>query len=192
MTASSSSVADVRRLLRDAPFPWWIAGGRGLDLFAERELRPHEDVDVAVLRRDEPAIRAHLEGWDLHVAVEPGELVPWSEPLAPDQHAVWCRRDPASPWAFELLFNEADGDAWLFRRDHGVRMPLRSVGRRTVDGVPYLAPEVILLFKAKRARPRDEGDLDAVLPLLDAEARGWLRLAIERVHPGHRWLERLG
>ena len=192
MTASSYSIADVRRLLGDAPFPWWIAGGCGLDLFAEMELRSHEDVDVAVLRRDEPAVRRHLDGWALHVAVEPAELVPWSEPLVPEQHAVWCRRYPAAPWAFELLFNEADGDVWRFRRDRRVEMPLSVLSRSSADGTPYLAPEVILLYKAKGARARDEHDLQAVLPLLDERALAWLRTSLDRVHPGHRWLERLG
>ena len=39
-------------LLRDLDVPWWIAGGWSLDLFLGYELRPHEDLDVAVLRRD--------------------------------------------------------------------------------------------------------------------------------------------
>ena len=61
----------------------------------------------------------------------------------------------------------------------------------TADGIPYQCPEVVLLFKAKHARPRDEGDPDAALPLLEQERRRWLADALERVHPGHRWLDRL-
>lgn len=52
-------------------------------------------------------------------------------------------------------------------------------------------PELVLLFKAKAARPKDRADFDGVLPLLDRRRRdalaGWLRL----VHPGHPWVERL-
>jgi hypothetical protein len=65
------------------------------------------------------------------------------------------------------------------------------MGRVSADGVPSLAPEVVLLFKAKNARQRDEHDLDQTLPLLSADERAWLHDAITLVHPGHPWVTRL-
>jgi hypothetical protein len=47
---------------------------------------------------------------------------------------------------------------------------------------------VTLLFKAKHARAKDEADLAAVLPRLDADRRRLLARWIEQVHPGHFWL----
>jgi hypothetical protein len=38
--------------------------------------------------------------------------------------------------------------------------------------VPYLLPEIVLLFKAKHRRPKDRADFDGVLPLLDRACRG--------------------
>jgi len=61
----------------------------------------------------------------------------------------------------------------------------------TQDGIPFGRPEIVLLFKAKHARPKDDGDLAAALPHLGAERRDWLREALELVHPGHRWLGEL-
>ena len=63
--------------------------------------------------------------------------------------------------------------------------------RRTPDGIPYMRPDMVLLFKAKHAREKDEADFAAALPRLEAEERRSLRGWLERVHPGHRWLERL-
>jgi hypothetical protein len=63
--------------------------------------------------------------------------------------------------------------------------------RRTSEGLPYLAPEIVLLFKARWSRPKDEDDLNGVVPLLDAYARRWLRLVLDMVHPGHAWVARL-
>jgi hypothetical protein len=57
--------------------------------------------------------------------------------------------------------------------------------------LPHLVPEIVLLFKAKHARPKDEKDMRGTLPLLDQAARGWLGWARRRVHPGHRWIEML-
>jgi hypothetical protein len=106
------------------------------------------------------------------------------EPL----HAVWCRPTPQSEWAFELLLNDARDDAWLFRRDHAVSLPLGALGGRTADDIPYLSPEVILLYKAKNVGEHDQQDFQIAHPRLDPTARSWLRSAIERVHPGHEWL----
>ncbi len=41
------------------------------------------------------------------------------------------------------------------------------------------------------ALPKDEADLCGTLPLLEPEARDWLRLVLHRVHPGHAWIEEL-
>jgi Aminoglycoside-2''-adenylyltransferase len=171
--------------------PWWIAGGWAIDLWLGRQTRPHVDLDVAVLRSEQHRVQDHLQrlGWDLHVAVAPGVLAPWAagQPLGPGTHAVWCRPDPSSGWAFELLFNDDDGDDWLFRRDHRIRRPLRQLGSTTPSGIPYLRPEVVLLYKAKQRRPSDQADLRVALPHLPPADREWLANAIEVVHPDHPW-----
>ena len=48
--------------------PWFIAGGWASDLFLGRVTREHEDVDVAVLRPDQFALREHLRAWDVGYA----------------------------------------------------------------------------------------------------------------------------
>jgi hypothetical protein len=52
-----------------------------------------------------------------------------------------------------------------------------------------LRPEVMLLMKARHVRPKDERDLEVVLPLLDNDRQAWLATALEIAHPGHAWLE---
>jgi hypothetical protein len=44
-------------------------------------------------------------------------------------------------------------------------------------------------MKAKGRRDKDEVDLAAALPVLPAADREWLAATLERVHPGHPWLE---
>jgi len=56
--------------------------------------------------------------------------------------------------------------------------------------VPYEAPYLALLFKAKNGREKDNADLAGALPLLERGQRAWLAGAIARAHPGHGWLER--
>mgnify|MGYP007135459534 CR=1 FL=1 len=82
-------------------------------------------------------------------------------------------------------------DQWLFRRDIRISRPLATIGRRTDDGIPYLTPEIQLLYKAKTPRPKDEADFARTLPYLDGESRQWLVQALALVHPGHPWLIQL-
>ena len=84
-----------------------------------------------------------------------------------------------------------DGRTWICRRDPSIRRPYADVVRRTGDGIPFVAPEIVLLFKAKQPRPKDEADADLVLPTLDPAQRTWLRAALDLVHPGHPWADRL-
>lgn len=52
-----------------------------------------------------------------------------------------------------------------------------------MDGVPSLRPEVVLHMKARLAREKDDADFEAAPPLLDEEARAWLRDALELANP---------
>src|SRR4051812_23327521 len=177
------------RLFKDVAAPWWVAGGWGIDLWLGEQTREHLDLDVAVLRRDQNVFWKKLSTWDLHLATAPGVLSPWSPSVIPEPlHAVWCRPTPESGWAFEVLLNDSQGDEWLCRRDHSVRLRLAALGGRTSDGLPFLKPEVILLYKAKNVRENDQTDFLASVSRLEPEARAWLRSAIQRVHPGHEWL----
>jgi hypothetical protein len=49
-------------------------------------------------------------------------------------------------------------------------------------------PELVLLFKAKAARPKDQADFDGTVPQLTAAQRATLAELLARVHPGHPWL----
>ena len=173
--------------------PWWIAGGWAIDLFVGRTTRAHGDIDLATLRRDQGGLWTLLrDEWDVHVA-DSGSLTPWDGlPLVAPQHQFWVRRRGAGVWAFEVLLEDTDGDEWVYRRDERVRAPLTALGRQTDGGVPYLAPEIALHYKSNRADvDRNAADFDVVAPLLDADARRWLRGAVAVASPEHPWIARL-
>jgi hypothetical protein len=179
------------RVLDGLAAPWWIAGGWALDLFAGGGLRGHDDLDVVLLRRDRLALATHLADWDLHVVSAPGELRPWrGEPLESEAHEIWARPAPDEPWVCEFLLDDSDGDRWLFRRDPRVTRPVAELGFEA-GGLPVVAPEIALLFKARAPDVKAQSDFTAVLPLLDAGRREWLAAALATAYPGHVWLERL-
>lgn len=77
-----------------------------------------------------------------------------------------------------------------FRRDPRITLELDRVGL-VRDGIPYLAPEIPLLYKSKEPRERDEADLAAVLGELPEARRVWLAGALRLHDPAHPWLLRL-
>jgi hypothetical protein len=103
-------------------------------------------------------------------------------------HQTWGLDRPANVWRIDVFREPHDGDHWLARRDETIRLPYDELIEHSADGIPYERPEVVLLFKAKHSRPKDEADLAAVLPRLSAERRRLLAGWIELVHPGHFWL----
>jgi hypothetical protein len=188
---SSHSPQDAKRLLAGVDASWWIAGGWAIDLWLEEQTREHLDLDIAVLRTEQRPFWEFLKGWDLYQGTDqPGVLEPWNGVgvVPPPRHAIWCRPTTTDGWAFEILLNDSQEGDWLFRRDHSVSLPLETLGGRSHDGVPYLCPEVVLLYKAKNVRPNDQLDFERAADVLAADARSWLASAIERVHPSHPWI----
>ncbi len=184
-------VAEVSTRLRGAREPWCVAGGVALDLWLGRDTRPHGDLEIVLPRASFAGLRYRFAGLPLF-CVHDGVLQPLRDNLVPpDQvHQVWVLDPQIQRWRVDLMLEPGTAATWVFRRDervHGARSEL--TGRR--NGVPYLAPQCVLLFKAKACRPKDEQDLTSCLPHLDAEQRRWLREALELAHPGHPWLDRI-
>ncbi|RPK58206.1 hypothetical protein EES43_20025 [Streptomyces sp. ADI96-02] len=102
-------------------------------------------------------------------------------------HQTWVR-DPATGKCLLDVFREPhDGDVWICRRDEGIRLPYSEIIHHTQDGIPYLAPELVLLFKAKHARRKDRTDFDATVGRMTPAQRETLAELLDRVHPGHPW-----
>ena len=201
----ADTFADVReralRAMTGWDRPWWIAGGWALDLFLGHATRPHADLELSILSADQPGLYAHLAGWDLR-AVAPGAgLVSWhGERLGAPYHQIWARHSSrraetvaefsSDPTMVDFLIEDHAGERWLCRRDHRVSRDLRELGDSR-DGLPYVRPEMALLYKAKHPRHKDREDFRRVAPLLTSAARGWLRAAIDAIHPHHSWSKEL-
>jgi hypothetical protein len=183
---------EVRRVFAGYDRPWWIAGGWAIDMSLGRKTRDHRDVDVEMLRSDWLAVQSHLRDWELYLA-SGGALSPWAagDPAPPDVTDVWCRPSGADSWAMQVMLNPGNDERWASKRNPMITMPMSSAVRRTGDGLPYLAPEVQLLMKARHRLPKDDADFASVAGTLDDAARSWLRSALERGEPGHRWLDEL-
>jgi hypothetical protein len=73
-----------------------------------------------------------------------------------------------------------------------VERPLDTTVRRSSQGIPYLAPEIQLLYKSHRMRELDQMDFEHIKPKLDQGGRFWLRDCLQMIEPAHPWLSVLG
>lgn len=168
--------------LRDVAVPWAVVGGWSLDLFLGHQSRPHDDLEVAVPVAGFPVVRNALADLDF----QPPGGADFTE-----SHQTWGFDPSIRAYCVDVFREPHDGDTWICRREPSIRLPYDAVVRRSDDGIPYQAPEIGLLFKAKNNRPKDDADLAAICPRLDREQRRWLTGALEVVHPGHPWLDAL-
>jgi hypothetical protein len=171
---------------------WWIAGGWALDLFLGTEGRPHKDLDIGILRRDAPDVMAGMSSFEFFEAMD-GKLYRLeSEAPRTNVHCLWGRPFGTEEWVLELLLDESERGDWVFRRDSRIRYPLDLLVQYDSNQIPYVAPEIQLLYKASRTRAEDETDFERTVPHLSPRAQAWLRRAVATLDPAHRWLRPLG
>ena len=166
---------------------WALCGGWGVDAWLGRQSREHLDVDLSIFEEDQLAIHGYLrDGW----------LLNGHDPHDDDSTHAWDGHRlelPAHIHAraegFDLDFqvNRRDADDWVFSSEPRLTMPASSAVGTAAWGLPTLAPEAILFYKAHGdIRDHDEADFRALLPTLDRRQLEWLRSAIGLVRPRHR------
>jgi hypothetical protein len=191
-------VRDAAGLFSSFDRPWMVAGGWAISLHLRRVVRPHKDVDIAVFREDQINVQRYLSNWQMYVA-QSGTFTPWApgQRLALNEHVIWAWRPGVAAGRadlqpdVELLLDERTATHWVYRREPSITLPLDIACLKNSDGIPYLAPEIVLLYKSKGAREADDTDFRAAFPSLSDRQRAWLATSLSTVQPGHRWLRRL-
>jgi hypothetical protein len=166
--------------------PWCIAGGWAIDLALARATREHKDVEIAIFREDQNALREYLADWEWRVVVD-GRLIAWQRAEALSLPIHELHATGADGTKLEFLLNERDTIDWIYRREARIRRPIEKAIRRGGEGIPVLAAEIVLLYKSKNPRPADELDFRAAQDLLDDESRRWLSDALSATSPDHPW-----
>jgi hypothetical protein len=187
------SPAELAEQMRGFDRPWWVVGGWAIEA-ATGLRREHEDIDMSILACDVPAFVAFMAGrWHVWNNVG-GVLRPlggrWLDVDEPGSQ-LWLRASARDPWVVDVpLTPDADG-RWTNKLLADHTAAVEDVTWLAPDGVRYLLPEIVLVYKARLRRPKDEPDFAATLPILTEPRRAWMRTALATVAPDHPWLERL-
>jgi hypothetical protein len=187
------SVEQVVSTFATAPFVWCLAGGYAVEQFLGVPIRTHSDIDVVIYRDDQLRLWQWLADWRLYAADPPGNLRTWAQHdyLGFGIHDIWGHRVGADAWQLQIMLAEVEGEEWFSHRDSSIR------GHRDdlitpYNGVPCIRIEVQLMYKANNVRPKDELDFRACAPLMNVEAKRWLKEKLCKLYPhGHSWLDAL-
>lgn len=189
-----SPLEAVANELKDASFNWYIAGGWALDLFLGRVGRMHHDVDVIVPRSSQMDLQKYMtdRGWKLIAPFEK-RLQPWPQHMRLElpRHQIHAYRDEDF---IDILLTDVD-DVWRYRREPSILRSKEKMSLCTDGGIPFLAPELVLLFKSKNTsnheRAKDQTDFEKAFTFLEPERRAWLHWALTAITPDHPWIKQL-
>lgn len=221
--------AELFEYLSGANIDWAICGGRAIDMYAGRKTREHKDIDVAVFSDQRERLLTYLFQGNWRVfEPENGLLreVTCSDDDFQRNDNLWCIAKNSSAYQIvlehdnffsvttsrkhqdcldfvEFLFNKRLGNQFLYKRNRNIQhaRPILC----DPSGIPYLAPELVLLYKSIFVRfintfsPSDmdmvscyRHDFHVALPLLDDYQKQWLASALKLSYPnGHEWLDLL-
>ncbi|MCL2446146.1 MAG: hypothetical protein FWD06_05215 [Oscillospiraceae bacterium] len=193
-----------------------ICGGHAIDLFVGKKTRPHKDLDLVVYWEDRDRLVAHMlaDGWDVYEPCGTGYLhkINAVDDQLRIKMNIWCVQSSNPHYTFtehekdmyavafddaeqteldfiEFLFNTRQDGAFLFARNHDIKRSLNKAILHA-NGVPYLAPELVLLYKSQPAdHTENQLDFECAAVKLNAEQRAWLQHALAVLFPdGHKWL----
>ena len=187
-------LAGVATFMAGFDRPWWVVGGWAIDAFA-RDSRQHQDVDVSILASDVAALRQHVgDRWHLwNLAGEQMKPLTDRHPDVFDPASqVWVRAHGDAPWVLDVPLTPDAAGLWTnkFMPDHCG--PIDDLTWEADDRIRYLDPEIVLWFKARKRRTKDEQDFVRTWPHLSPEQRVWLREMIRRSGDSHPWLRMTG
>ncbi len=171
---------------------WYIVGGWALDLWLGKQRRQHDDLEFATLPQYAPKLASHLSEL-IFFEVKAGQLSPWdlNQKFGKDVWQFWGADLEVGRWRVDMMLERGTREFWKYKRSPSFEQLRDSAVRTNADGIRYLAPANVLLFKAKYCRAKDEDDFQAALPNLTASDRATLRRWLSLCHVDHKWLQHL-
>ena len=183
---------DLAQRLHGAGITWYVTGGWALDLFLGQQTRDHADLEFATLPLDIPKARKALAELEFFAAHN-GQLsfLEGDADVPDDVWQLWGADFKSQAWRVDMMIERGRTDRWVYKRNSTISQPRDQATYLNDQGIPFLAPANVLLFKAKHTRDKNVQDFDRVLPHLRPHEKVLLRRWIASEHLVHPWLAQL-
>lgn len=213
----SALVIQASQLLKAGDFEYAIGGGQAIDLFLRYESRVHGDIDIVAFWKDRDKIIQFMQSRGFYVyEMLGGGRVHRITDLSKQMYLkrnICCFRegcplvkvypldDDDCGWFdffhigqkkldfIEFLFNDRSETHFEYARNREIKRELDKAILFS-DGVPYLSPEMCLLYKSTDTeREGYQQDFELACKAMNSEQREWFKNALLRLNPqGHKWL----
>lgn len=174
---------------------WAVTGGWAIDLFLNRVTRVHEDIEIAIYRKEQLILQRYLHQWKLEKCTPHSDEKPtaWKagEYLELPIHEIHAAKKDEAISKFEILLNENDKSNWLYRRNPEINLKKHDVIRMSTAGIPILNPVIVLLYKSKNPEEKDNQDFKNSCLRLNPKDKAWLKASVKFLYPSHPWLKDL-
>lgn len=205
----------TNHFMKNAPISWAICGGFALDLFLGKDTRVHGDIDICVFEKDRDRILRYMlqNAWRVYEFRGCGKVRPLDAALSSesgrnfmcingecDMVKFYPCEDESLLWYeffytgikelnyLEFLFNTTHEGDFVFDKNHGIK---REISKAILfnQGVPYLAPEIVLLYKASRSENAEyQYDFEQAYMHMNHEQKSWFSQNLDVLYPdGHAW-----
>ena len=211
-------VYEANNLLKNGGFDYAFCGGHALDMFLGYESRVHGDIDVCAFWEDRDKIIEYMisQGYKVYEMLGGGRAHPitgTSNLIRLKKNIFCCLEDcplvktypieeDGNCWMeffhvgqtkldyIEFLFNNKSDSRFEYMRNPEITLELDKAICFS-DGIPYLAPEIILLYKSTDIdRQGYQQDFELAYKAMSDEQKQWLQSALKREFPdGHKWIK---
>ena len=212
-------------LFKNCGFPYYVCGGFALEMFTESTWRSHSDLDISIFEENrKDAVELLLaNGWNVYQRGQfQKRIFDGDDPLVLECRNIWAIK-PGSHivlkpiegeenlYDYEMLENDQKefifiemvidikkDDHFIFR-NHPMLSRVMDKAILFKDGIPYMAPELVLFLKFHPTylthefhKEKTPVDFKVMILALPAENRKWLISALETAYPeGNCWIEAL-
>ena len=203
----------TNNFLKNAHISWAICGGFALDLFLEKDTRTHSDIDICVFEKDREKILSYMlqNNWLVYEFRGQGKVRPLEGPLSSetgrnlmctngkcdivkfypceDDNLLWHEFFHTGIKEFnylEFLFNTTNEDYFVFDKQQEIK---REISKAILfnNDIPYLAPEIVLLYKSSRSENAEyHYDFEQTYSHMNAEQKMWIAKSLDILYPNGR------
>jgi len=194
---------------------WCFCGGWAIDLYLAKETRPHKDLDIMIFKKDlqETIDYMKTNGWKVEAPTRQGFLPVDSDNYEEFEYDnLWCMNeqypldylkvDEQSAYNFyhyereeqkdldflEILLNSSENGYFVYQRNPEIRLEVNKA-LYSFEGIPYLAPEIVLLYKSKYLSEDNQADFELVIPKMKDSQKSWLVEALKYEYGSdHPWV----
>lgn len=208
-------ITAAKNFLSNAKICWAVCGGYALDLFLDRTMRVHSDIDICVFENDRDTIMRYMlkNNWRVYEFRGQGKVRPLDGASPSDVgRNLMCINGECDFVKFypsedvgllyhqflhvgirtfnyiEFLFNQTDKNSLVFDEAKNIHRDL-SKAILFNGSIPYLAPEIALLYKSSQAeREAYQYDFEQTYPQMSYEQKEWFSKSLDALYPnGHKW-----